>query len=79
MVAENKISAYSGKWMLCSFILFSIYLLNMLLGKAILAWNLNLPLSILMGEVTEFLTLLLAIVCFSIEVLKHESLREQSH
>ena len=75
MVAENKVNAYSAKWMLCSSISFGIYLLNILLGKAALAWNLSILSPVLMGDLTEFLLLLLAIVFFTIEVLKHEYLR----
>ena len=73
--AEKRYS----KRMFCSFVLFIIYLSNILLGKAALVWNIDKLLPVLMGDIAEFLILLSSIFFFTIEVLKREYLREQSH
>ena len=75
-MAANKEKQYRSKWMLCATVLFIIYLLNILIGKAALVWNLEVLSSILIGDVAEFLLLLLAIVFFTVEILRLERLRQ---
>ena len=76
VLIQSPQEKHFSKWMLCATVLFIIYLLNILIGKAALVWNLEVLSSILIGDVAEFLLLLLAIVFFTVEILRLERLRQ---
>ena len=62
----------SDTWFLASAgILFGLFLLNIILGKAALTFDTEPILSL--GDVGEFLILLAAVICFIIVVLHRES------
>ena len=58
-------------WIASAGILFGLFLLNVLLGKAALLFEFEPPVQI--GDVGEFMVLFAAIICFVIEVLRRES------
>ena len=73
MVAQqdNKTNAKEGKGALITcFVLFSLYFINVLLGKAKISYGLNLP---HLGSVAEFLLLTVATVSLIVAALKRES------
>ena len=76
VLIQSPQEKYFSKWMFCTSILFGIYLLQVVIGKAALVWNLEVLSSILIGDVAEFLLLLLAIVFFTVEILRLERLRQ---
>ena len=57
-------------WLTATGVLFGLFLLNVLLGKAALLYGFESILQI--GDVGEFLILFAAVVCFVIEVLRSE-------
>ena len=62
----------SDIWILVSAgVLFGLFLLNILLGKAALVFDIKPILAV--GDVGEFLILLAAVICFVIVVLRLES------
>jgi hypothetical protein len=73
MVAEqdDKTNGKGGKGALFTFfLLFAIYFLNVLVGKAKVSYGLNLP---HLGNVAEFLLLSLACVALIVAALKKEA------
>ncbi len=73
MVAQkdNKTNGKEGKGALITcFVLFSLYFINVLLGKAKISYGLNLP---HLGNVAEFLLLSVASVSLIIAALKSET------
>ncbi len=62
----------TNRWFLYSSgLLFGLFLLNVLLGKAALVFEMKL--TFLLGDVGEFVILLAAVVCFVAEALRRES------
>ncbi|MGB5424198.1 MAG: hypothetical protein WBN03_18690 [Desulfobacterales bacterium] len=73
MVAEqnNKSNGKEGKGALITFfLLFAIYFVNVLVGKAKVSYGLNLP---HLGNVAEFLLLFAACVSLIVAALKREA------
>jgi hypothetical protein len=73
MVAEksSKANGKGGKSALMTFfLLFSLYFINVLVGKAIVTYGLNLP---HLGNVAEFLLLFAACVSLILASLKREA------
>ena len=78
MAAEqnNKTNAKGGKASLYTFyILFAIYFVNVLFGKATVSYGLNLP---HLGNVAEFLLLSVACVALIVAALKREAAESKS-
>lgn len=78
MVAEqnNKSNGKEGKGALITFfLLFAIYFVNVLVGKAKVSYGLNLP---HLGNVAEFLLLLVACVALIVAALKKEAAENKS-
>ena len=78
MVAEqdDKTNGKGGKGALFTFfLLFAIYFLNVLVGKAKVSYGLNLP---HLGNVAEFLLLSLACVALIVAALKKEAAENKS-
>ncbi len=62
----------SNIWYLVSAgVLFGLFLLNILLGKAALLFDMKPILTV--GDVGEFIILLAAVICFVIEALRREA------
>jgi len=73
MVAQqdNKTNGKEGKGALITcFVLFALYFINVLLGKAKISYGLNLP---HLGNVAEFLLLSVASVSLIVAALKSET------
>ena len=73
MVAEqnNKTNGKGGKGALMTFfLLFTLYFINVLVGKAKVTYGLNLP---HLGNVAEFLLLFVACVALIVAALKREA------
>ncbi len=73
MVAEqnNKTNGKGGKGALITFfLLFALYFINVLVGKAKVTYGLNLP---HLGNVAEFLLLFVACVALIVAALKREA------
>ena len=73
MVAQqdNQTTTKGGKGALITcFVLFSLYFINVLLGKMAVSYGLNLP---HLGSVAEFLLLSVACVLLIVAALKRES------
>ena len=78
MAAEqnNMTNAKGGKVSLYTFyILFAIYFVNVLFGKATVSYGLNLP---HLGNVAEFLLLSVACVALIVAALKREAAESKS-
>lgn len=78
MVAEpnNKTNGKGGKGALFTFfLLFAIYFINVLFGKAKASFGLNLP---HLGNVAEFLLLSVACVALIVAALKKEAAEKKS-
>ena len=78
MVAKqnNKTNGKGGKVALYTFfLLFTIYFVNVLVGKAKVSYGLNLP---HLGNVAEFLLLLVACVALIVAALKKEAAENKS-
>jgi len=78
MVAEqnNKTNGKGGKGALMTFfLLFTLYFINVLVGKAKVTYGLNLP---HLGNVAEFLLLLVACVALIVAALKKEAAENKS-
>ena len=78
MVAQqnNKTNGKGGKVALFTFyILFAIYFVNVLFGKATVSYGLNLP---HLGNVAEFLLLSVACVALIVAALKREAAESKS-
>ena len=78
MVAEqnNKTNGKGGKVALYTFyLLFAIYFVNVLVGKAKVSYGLNLP---HLGNVAEFLLLSVACVALIVAALKKEAAENKS-
>jgi len=78
MVAEqnNKTNGKEGKGALITFfLLFTLYFINVLVGKAKVTYGLNLP---HLGNVAEFLLLLVACVALIVAALKKEAAENNS-
>jgi len=57
-------------WLIACFVLFALYLINVLLGKISISYGLNLP---HLGNVAEFLMLFGACILLIIAALKRET------
>jgi len=57
--------------LLSSGVFFGWFLLNIFLGKAALVFDMEPVLTV--GDVGEFLILLIAVICFVVEILRRES------
>ena len=78
MAAEqnNKTNDKGGKVALFAFYsLFALYFLNVLVGKAMVSYGLNLP---HLGNVAEFLLLSVACVALIVAALKREAAENKS-
>ena len=78
MVAEqnNKTNGKEGKGALITFfLLFTLYFINVLVGKAKVTYGLNLP---HFGNVAEFLLLSVACVALIVAALKKEAAENKS-
>ena len=62
-------------WLIACLILFTLYLLNVILGKVNISYGMNLP---HLGSVAEFLLLSLAAILLIIAALKREA-EEKMH
>jgi hypothetical protein len=73
MIAQ-KSNQINGKgeriWLIACFLLFALYLINVVLGKVNISYDLNLP---HLGNVAEFLMLFGACVLLIIAALKRET------
>ena len=73
---DNKTNGRRGKVALFTFyILFAIYFVNVLFGKATVSYGLNLP---HLGNVAEFLLLSVACVALIVAALKREAAESKS-
>jgi hypothetical protein len=73
---NNKTNGKGGKVALYAFyILFAIYFVNVLFGKATVSYGLNLP---HLGSVAEFLLLSVACVALIVAALKREAAESKS-
>jgi hypothetical protein len=73
MVAQknNRITGKRERiWLIACFVLFALYLINVLLGKVNISYGLNLP---HLGNVVEFLMLFGACILLIIAALKRET------
>jgi heme A synthase len=73
---DNKTNGKGGKVALYAFyLLFAIYFVNVLFGKATVSYGLNLP---HLGNVAEFLLLSVACVALIVAALKREAAENKS-
>jgi hypothetical protein len=73
---NNKTNGKGGKVALYAFyLLFAIYFVNVLFGKATISYGLNLP---HFGNVAEFLMLSVACVALIVAALKREAAEDKS-
>ena len=78
MLAEqnNKTTVKEGKGVLITFfLLFALYFINVLVGKAKVSYGLNLP---HLGNVAEFLLLSVACVALIVAALRREAAENKS-
>ena len=68
---SNRITGKGERiWLIACFVLFALYLINVLLGKINISYGLNLP---HLGNVAEFLLLFGACILLIIAALKRET------
>jgi hypothetical protein len=68
---NNRIKGKGERiWLIACFVLFALYLINVLLGKISISYGLNLP---HLGNVAEFLMLFGACILLIIAALKRET------
>jgi len=68
---ENRSNGEKGKGaLLTCYVLFALYFINVILGKVNISYDLNIP---HLGNVAEFLLLLLASVSLVVAALKSEA------